>query len=126
MIDPCRSEQSTVVTVRARSYRTPESARPASFCLLSRGLSGEKCRGWPHLGGTGVALFAWSGPKSRAECVPIPLRPQGPNTSMTRALAVFAHNEARTIERCLNSLRGVDGTIHVLANGCTDSTEQIV
>lgn len=45
------------------------------------------------------------------------------------AVAVFAHNEADNIERCLNSIRShASRRIHayVLANGCSDETESVV
>lgn len=45
-------------------------------------------------------------------------------------MAVFAHNEERDIVACLTSLiSGHDGApppIHVLVNGCTDSTTEVV
>jgi glycosyltransferase involved in cell wall biosynthesis len=55
------------------------------------------------------------------------------NTSSTEVVsdldwtvAVFAHNEERSITRCLESLaseaQGVTTRVYVLANGCTDST----
>ncbi len=58
---------------------------------------------------------------------------EGPATADPRApwpVAVFAHNEARTIAACLDSLeRAAAGhplTAYVLANGCRDATARIV
>ncbi len=51
-------------------------------------------------------------------------------TSTTWAIAIFAHNEANNIVRCLDSVMATAGkhpiAIHVLANGCSDSTEALV
>jgi glycosyltransferase involved in cell wall biosynthesis len=45
-------------------------------------------------------------------------------------IAVLAYNEEKSITRCLQSIYeagpGLDLQIHVLANGCTDKTEEIV
>lgn len=51
------------------------------------------------------------------------------NVSAPWPVAVFAHNEARNIVACLDSLQAasaVPPTCHVLANACTDATESLV
>src|SRR5690606_36562524 len=55
--------------------------------------------------------------------------PEANRSDADWAVAVFAHNEADNIERCLNSIRGhASRRIHayVLANGCSDETESVV
>jgi cellulose synthase/poly-beta-1,6-N-acetylglucosamine synthase-like glycosyltransferase len=46
------------------------------------------------------------------------------------SVAVFAYNEENLIEACLDSIAGCAGeadiSVHVLVNGCTDRTEEIV
>ncbi|MFN2289208.1 MAG: glycosyltransferase family 2 protein [Chromatocurvus sp.] len=57
---------------------------------------------------------------------------QPASARMTWTCAVFAHNEAKNITDCLESLEAAASglphplAVHVLANGCTDETESIV
>lgn len=48
----------------------------------------------------------------------------------TLKVMVLAHNEAKQIESCLNSIRpaapGREVIAYVMANGCTDNTEEVV
>lgn len=51
------------------------------------------------------------------------------NTHVSWPVAVFAHNEARNIVACLDSLQAasaVPPACYVLANACTDATEALV
>ena len=56
-------------------------------------------------------------------------RPTDANTPVLKVM-VLAHNEAKQIEACLDSLRsaapGCNVLAYVMANGCTDNTEEIV
>ncbi len=46
------------------------------------------------------------------------------------SIVIFAHNVEKTIDSCIKSIlhttKDTDSTLYVMANGCTDSTENIV
>src|SRR5688572_6238820 len=100
---------------------------------MSRPLRPDRWRGEaalrPHPRVRVAGLPVRQVPGARRHARDLPRR--RPGRSMKRApIMVLAHNEERHIEACLKSIFAADPEVafdvYVMANGCTDATEEIV